>query len=257
MAMFFPVGRNPFAAAMGGGFNIPGVSMRFSTSMFFDRDAVKSALSTMEYKALTKGSMRIKDYARRSIRKQGLARPRLQIMKDNPGVSLTALRDRTGTSPRTRRSLDQRIMQIQTRPPSPPGEPPHTHVPFAHMLGFRRNLYNFFDAQTRSAVVGPSKKGKMLPYLHEFGGTQTVSVWVHRNRYPGGPIITRTGAVGSRPINTTMWQATSQRRTVRYPERPFMHPAMLRAIANGDLAKAFGGQFSVAQAGRGTFIRGS
>lgn len=255
--ILLPVGRNPFGAAMGAGFHVPGVSMRFTTSMFFDRDAVKSALSTMEYKALTKGSMRIKDYARRSIVKQGSARPKLKIMKDNPGVSLTALRDRPGTSAPTRRALDTRIMQIQARPPSRPGQPPHTHVPFSHMLGFRRNLYNFFDAQTRSAVVGPSKKGKMLPFLHEFGGTQTVAVWVHRNRYPGGPIITRTGAVGSRPINTSIWQPTSRSRTVRYPERPFMHPAMMRAITNGDLAKAFGGQFSVSQAGRGTFIRGS
>lgn len=254
---FLPVGRNPFAAAMDGGFSIPRVSMRVSTKMFFDRDAVKSALSTMEYRALSKGSMRVKDYARKSIRKMGSARPMLKIMRDNPGAGLHELAARASTTTRTRRAIETRIMQIQTRPPSRPGTPPHTHVPHSHMLGFRRNLWNFFDAQTRSAVVGPSKKGKMLPYLHEFGGTQVLSVWVYRNRYPGGPIITRTGGVGSRPSNPSIWQATSQRRVVSYPERPYMHPALMRAVANGDLAKAFGGQFSASQAGRGTFIRGS
>jgi len=255
--VFFPMGGNPFAAAMGGGFQIPSVSLRVSTSMFFDRAAVKSALSAMEYKALSRGSLRIKDYARRSIRKMGSARPKLKIMKDNPGVGLRELANRPGTNNRTRRSIQTRVMEIQTRPPSPPGTPPHTHVPYSHMLGFRRNLWNYFDAQTRSAVVGPSKKGKMLPYLHEFGGTQTLSVWVFRNRYPGGQVITRTGAPGSRPVNGAMWQATSQRRVVRYPERPYMHPALMRAVTNGDLAKAFGGQFSASQSGRGTFIRGS
>jgi hypothetical protein len=254
---FMPIGGNPFGAALSGGFRIPSISLRVSTSFFFDRDAVKSSLSAMELKALSKGSMRIKDYAKRSIRKMGAGRPRLKIMKDNPGVALAALASRPTTSQRTRRTLQTRIMEIQTRPPSRPGTPPHTHVPYSHMLGFRRNLWNYFDPQTRSAVVGPSKKGKMLPYLHEFGGTQTLSVWVFRNRYPGGQVITRTGATGDRPRNSAMWQVTSQRRTVTYPERPFMHPAMMRAVANGDLAKAFGGQFSVAQAGRGTFIRGS
>lgn len=254
---FIPIGGNPFSAALGGGFNIPSVSLRVSTSMFFDRDAVKSALSTMEYRALSRGSLRIKDYARRSIRKMGAAIPKLKVMKDNPGVALRQLAARPGTSPRAQRAIQTRVMEIQTKPPSRPGTPPHTHVPHSHMLGFRRNLWNYFDAQTRSAVVGPSKKGKMLPYLHEFGGTQTVSLWVYRNRYPGGPIITRTGAVGSRPVNTSLWQATSQRRVVTYPERPYMHPALMRAVRNGDLAKAFGGQFSASQAGRGTFIRGS
>lgn len=253
---YIPSGWNPFSAAMGGGFRIPSISMRVSTSMFFDRAAVKSALSAMEFKALSKGSMRIKDYAKRSIRKMGAGRPPLRIMRDNPGVGLAALAARPTTGPRTRRTLEARIMEIQTRPPSPPGTPPHTHVPYSHMLGFRRNLWNYYDAQTQSAVVGPSRKGKMLPFLHEFGGTQTLAVWVFRNRYPGGPVITRTGGIGDRPTNSALWQVSSQRRVVRYPERPFMFPAMMRAVTNGDLAKAFGGQFSVSQAGRGTFIRG-
>jgi len=30
----------------------------------------------------------------------------------------------------------------------------------------------------------------------------------------------------------------------------------MKAVRNGDLAKAFGGKFSAAQAGRGVFVRG-
>lgn len=253
---FLPIGGNPFSAALGG-FRIPSISMRASTSMFFDRAAVKSSLSAMEFRALSKGSMRIKDYAKRSIRKMGSARPPLKIMRDNPGVRLSVLAARPGTSMRTRANLDRRIYEIQTKPPSAPGTPPHTHVPYSHMLGFRRNLWNYYDAQTHSAVVGPSRKGKMLPYLHEFGGTQQVVTWVYNNRYPGSRVYVRSGAVGQRPRNPSAWQVTPNSRVAHYPERPYMHPAMMRAVTNGDLTKAFGGQFSVSQAGRGAFIRGS
>lgn len=255
MSILFPMGGNPFGAALGG-FRIPSISMRVTTSMFFDRAAVKSSLSAMEFKALSKGSMRIKDYAKRSIRKMGMARPPLRIMRDNPGVRMAVLAARPTTNNRTRNNLNQRILEIQTRPPSAPGTPPNTHVPYSHMLGFRRNLWNFYDHMTHSAVVGPSRKGKMLPYLHEFGGQQTLQVWVYNNRYAGGPAIVRNMPTGQLPLNPDRWTVTAQRRRVNYPERPYMDPAMRRAIANGDLAKAFGGQFSVSQAGRGTFIRG-
>ena len=254
MSMFMPMG-SPFGGALGG-FRIPSISMRVTTSMFFDRAAVKNSLSAMEFKALSKGSMRVKDYAKRSIRKMGSGRPPLRIMRDNPGVRMAVLAARPTTNTRTRNQLNQRILEIQTRPPSAPGTPPHTHVPYSHMLGFRRNLWNFYDHMTHSAVVGPSRKGKMLPYLHEFGGSQTLQVWVYNNRYPGGPAIVRNMPTGQQPLDPTRWTVTAQRRRVNYPERPYMDPAMRRAIANGDLAKAFGGTFSVSQAGRGTFIRG-
>jgi hypothetical protein len=252
----FPMGANPFGAGFGG-FNIPSISFRVTTSMFFDRAAVKASLSAMNYKALSKGSMRIKDYAKRSIRKMGAARPPLRVMRDNPGVRMAVLAARPATSNRTRNTLNQRILEIQTRPPSAPGTPPNTHVPYGHMLGFRRNLWNFYDGMSQSAVVGPSRKGKMLPFLHEFGGSQTLQTWVYRNRWAGGTTIVRNMPIGQRPADPSQWIVTSQRRRVNYPERPYMHPAMLRAIANGDLAKAFGGQFSASQSGRGTFIRGS
>lgn len=254
MSMFLPGGGNPFGGL--GGFRIPSISMRVSVNAFFDRKAVKDALSAAEYQGLTRSSLRVKDYAKRSIRKMGLARPALRIMTQNPGVPLRQLANRPGTSQRTRNTIATRLREIQTRPPSAPGTPPHTHVPYGHMLGFRRNLWNFYDAMSHSAVVGPSKKGRMLPYLHEFGGTQTLRQWVYRPRYDGSytPIVWNM-PTGQRPQNRGRWDVTGNVRRVTYPERPFMYPALLRAIARGDLAKAFGGTFRAGQAGRGVVIR--
>lgn len=253
----FPTG-NLFPG-MGGGFRIPGVAMRASTSFFFDRAAVKNALTQMQFAALTKGSLRIKDYAKRSIRKQGMAKPPLKVMRDNPGATLRDLERLPGLRPHTRLALQDRVREIRTRPASAPGTPPHTHVPYGHMLGFRRNLWNFFDPMTESAVVGPSKKGRMLPYLHEFGGTQMLNTWAYIPQYPRAytPIVTRM-SVGQRPRNSNLWAGpVGSARSARYPERPYMFPAMMRAVRNGDLAKAFGGRFSVSQAGRGVTVRGS
>lgn len=256
MAMFLPGGGNPFGGL--GGFNIPSISMRFTVNAFFDRKAVKDALTTAEYEGLTRSSMRVKDYARRSIRKMGLARPPLRIMTQNPGVPLATLRNRPGTTQRTRDNIATRVREIRTRPPSAPGTPPHTHVPHGHMLGFRRNLYNFYDWMSHSAVVGPSKKGRMIPFLHEFGGTQTLRQWVYRPRFDGAyntPIVWNM-PTGQRPANASRWDVANRTRVVRYPERPYMYPALLRAIARGDLARAFGGTFRAGQAGRGIILRG-
>jgi hypothetical protein len=256
MVAFIPHAGNVLLPG-GGRFRIPGVAFRVNVNMFFDRSEVKSALTQMEYKGLSKASMRIKDYARKSIKKMGRARPPLKVMKQNPGVPLTAIAAMPGISSRTRKAVIDRIREIKTKPPSPPGTPPHTHVPFSHMLGFRRNLWNFYDATTHSAVVGPSRKGRMIPYLHEFGGTVQLKTWVWRPKWQRmkSPIIWKR-AVGDRPKNPNRWMVADGTETVRYPERPYMYPAMLKAIARGDLAKAFGGQFAVSQRSRGVSISG-
>lgn len=243
---------------MGGGIKIPGVAMRASINNFFDRASVQSALSDMEYKALTKSSMRVKDYARKSIKKMGMAKPILKVMKDNPGATLRDLEKLPGLKAHTRKAIQRRVFEIKTRPPSPPGTPPHTHVPYGHMLGFRRNLWNFYDQMTHSAVVGPSKKGRMLPYLHEFGGTQMLNTWAYIPQYPRkyNPIVMRMSA-GQRPKNQSKWAGpVGSPRSATYPERPYMYPALQKAITAGDLARAFQGKFSASQAGRGVMIRG-
>jgi len=248
----FPTG-NLFPG-LGGGFRIPGVAMRASVKNFFDRDAVKNALSEMEHRALSKGSMRIKDYAKRSIRKMGMAKPKLKIMRQNPNMNLRQAAAVPGLATRTRRAIETRAREIKTRPPSSPGTPPHTHVPYGHMLGFRRNLWNFYDPISHSAVVGPSQKGRMLPYLHEFGGTQMLATWQYVPQYPRkyNPIFWRL-SVGQKPRNTGKWVDAGHTSRATYPARPFMQPAMRRAIARGDLAKPFGGQFKAAIGPRAGF----
>lgn len=254
MVMLIPRAGNPFMP--GGGFKIPGVALKASVNAFFDRADVIAALTEAERRGLSKASLRVKDHAKKSITRMGRAKPRLKVMKDNPNLPLTAIAQMPGISPRTRRAVLQRIREIQTKPASRPGTPPNTHVPFSHMLGFRRNLWNFVVLETKSAVVGPSKKGKMIPYLHEFGGTVQMKTWVYRPRWDGGmrqPIVWRR-AVGERPANAARWMVAPGTQSVQYPERPYMYPALLKAIRRGDLAKAFGGQFQAAQAGRGVRI---
>lgn len=255
MAMF-PSGS--MFPGVGGGFRIPGVAMRASVSMFFDRQAVKNALSGMEYQALTKSSMRIKDHAKRSIKKMGMAKPPLKVMRNNPGMSLHDVARLAGLRKHTKKAIADRVFEIKTRPPSAPGSPPNTHVPYGHMLGFRRNLWNFYDSTSHSAVVGPSKKGKMLPFLHEFGGTQMLATWVHIPKWQRASkaILWKT-SVGSSPKNKDRWAGPiGSPRPFVYPPRPYMYPAMLKAIRSGELARAFQGKFTASQAGRGVMVTG-
>lgn len=250
MVALLPSARNPFLPS--GGIKIPKIAMKASVNAFFDRADVIAALTEAEKKGLSKASLRVRDYAKKSIKKMGRARPRLKVMKDNPNLPLTAIARMPGISNRTRNAVLRRIMEIRTKPPSPPGTPPHTHVPSEHMLGFRRNLWNYVVIETKSAVVGPSKKGRMIPYLHEFGGTVPMKTWVWRPKWEGGmrePIVWRRAA-GDAPKKTDRWMVTPGTESVTYPARPYMYPALLKAIQRGDLAKAFGGQFQAAQAGR-------
>lgn len=249
--MQFPIGGHGF-----GGIKVPGVGLRVHTGMFFDRAAIQASLSQMDYDALTKASLRVKDYAKRSIKKMGLAKPPIQLMKDNPGVALRVLAAMPNIHPKQRTALLKRIYEIKKKPPSQAGTPPNTHVPYGHMLGFRRNLWNFYDQQTSTAVVGPSKKGKQLPYLHEFGGTQLLEAWLWKPRYPlrNGKTYVKYLGVGDRPRDPSKWIAVRAKKTARYPARPFMHPALVKAIRKGDIAKAFKGAFRASSPGGAVFV---
>jgi hypothetical protein len=245
---------NPFSM----GITVPGVGLRVSVNNFFDRQAVKDALSEMDYRALTKASLRVKDHARRLIKKKGMARIPLKVAKQYAGLPLSRM---VAGGAISQRAADRIVREVQNPPASPPGSPVYTHTPFAgspqSFLGFRRNLWNFYDSMTVSAVVGPSKKGRMLPYLHEFGGTVTLNTWVFKPQIPTksgqmrNPIIWKLGQ-GSKPSDTSKWSPLSSgRQVVRYPPRPFMEPAMRKAIANGDIARAFRGAFRVKYGSQG------
>lgn len=221
---------------------VPSIPTTINVNMFFDRADVINALSKMEFNALTRGSLLVRRTAQRSIRKMGLARPKLVEQKANPGMRLDDILART-TNRRRRAIIIQRIREIKTRPPSPPGTPPHTHVPILHRLGFRRNLYNAYDKGSHSAVVGPSKKGAewTIPRLHEFGGSKGLRQWVLVPKYPRytKPIVKW---IGMRDDPGPGWVATGQAKTFRYPARPYMAPALAKCRPR--LAKLFEGTFS-------------
>lgn len=244
----------PFANPFGRGVGVPGIPVRVSVNMFFDKAGVKAALSQIEWDGLSKASMRVRDIAKRSIKKRGMARPLLQIMKDNPGRSLAELAAMPGVPSNIQRKLRQRITEIVDPKGSPPGTPPYTHVPYGHMLGFRRNLYNAYDVTSGKAVVGPSKKGEKwgIPHLHEVGGKIEKSMWELNYKYPltgskSKPYQTnrvvrrvfRWIPTGKSPRNRGKWRPTNVSRMFPYPARPFMEPAMLEAIRRKDIPKAF------------------
>jgi hypothetical protein len=238
--------------------NIPSVALRASTSAFFDRGAVQAAMSEMDLKALSKASMAVRDRARRIIKKKGVARVPFKLQERYPGAGPTALHQMGVLSKRMRDTI---IRELQFPPASPPGTPPHTHTPYsghqASFLGFRRNLWNYYDRQTHSAVAGPSKKGKMLPFLHEFGGTVRLRTWVYIPQIKtkaGGmrrPIMMKL-PTGQRPTNQTHWRPMSQQTVTVYPARPFMKPAMDFCVANGSIARAFRGSFRSTAGSRGS-----
>lgn len=238
--------------------NIPSVALRASTSAFFDRDAVKAAMSEMDLKALSKASMLVRDRARRIIKKKGMSRIPHTLQERYPGAGPSALHAMGVLSKRTRDTI---IREVQFPPASPPGTPPHTHTPYsghqASFLGFRRNLWNYYDRQTHSGVAGPSKKGRMLPFLHEFGGTVRLRTWVYIPQIKtksGGmrrPIMMKL-PTGQRPTNHTHWRPMSQQIVTVYPARPFMKPAMDFCVANGSIAKAFKGSFRSTAGTKGT-----
>lgn len=204
---------------------------------FFDRAAVKNALTKAEFHAFSRAGLLVRRTAKESIKKRGLARPILKVMKTYPGIDLASLA-RLQDGPRSsggfirkqdRKKVIERIREIKTRPPSAPGTPPHTHVTHKHMLGFRRNLYNAYDRTTHSAVVGPSKKGDdwAIPQLHEYGGAKRLKAYVWKPKYERytKPIIRW---VSEREDPGPQWMPLGKTKVSRYPARPFMRPALAK-----------------------------
>jgi hypothetical protein len=213
------------------------------TNMFFDRQAVKDALRYMNFHALSRGSLAVRRIAQKSIKKRGAARPPTKIETLNGEVPLSRLADMPGLPPRTRGALIRKLREIKTRPPSAAGTPPHTHVASSHMLGFRRNLYNAFDSDTQSAVIGPMPKGDFprIPQLHEYGGNRTLQGWMYQSANMRVPLV-RFLPEGETP-NSPLWKRMKQRKNSRYPARPFMNPALRKAIQTGKIAAAFKNAF--------------
>jgi len=230
----------------GGGLGNLQFQAQVKTSMFFDRVAVKNALSKAEFRAFSRAGLLVRRAAQKSIKKMGLALPQLKVMKTYPGLDLSTLL-KLQDGPRSsggfirkqdRAKVIQRIRELKTRPSSAPGTPPHTHVPSSHMLGFRRNLYNAYDRSTHSAVVGPSKKGAEwnIPQLHEYGGSKKLKAYVWKPKFARytKPIIRWVSLQADPGPN---WLPLNQQKSFRYPARPFMRPALRRNL--GKIAALF------------------
>ena len=236
--------RRPSATFPGLSVGSPRIAVTVSTKFFFDKREVMGALNRMEQYALSRSSLLVRRTAQKSITKMGAAKPKLKIETANPGALPSSLLRMQGLRKSTRRALEKRVVELKFRPASPPGTPPHTHVPYSHMLGFRRNLYNAVEPISlqrplKSAIVGPEKRGDdwRIPHLHEFGGRRTLHEFVYRPSLRWRTLVTKYVARGDDDPN---WEPTGRSKSATYPPRPFMLPALQKCLPQ--IRRMFGGQ---------------
>lgn len=233
-------GRNPLGDGLSGSMGIP---MRINFDFFFDRASVQATLDKAIYRGLYRTGSVLMQISRRSIKKMGMAKPTLKVMRANPNSTLRQLLSRSDIKARTKRKIQDRLFEIRFKPPSQAGTPPHTH--FGTL---RRSITYQYDPSTESVVVGAFMDG--APYiasLHEHGGTQRMAAWAWIPKYDRGyKGIIAWYRVGKGPRNTSNWQLTSSfRQTFSYPQRAFMFPAMIEGIRRGRIAREFEGRFRV------------
>jgi hypothetical protein len=226
------------------------VKIRFN--FFFDKPNVASHLSKAKRAGLYKTGSVVMQIARRSIKKMGMAKPKLKQMTTSPGSLSELLRAQEATigsastskrqralAERARQRLADRMFEMKFRPASPAGTPPHTH------LGTLRNAITYaFDPSTESVVVGGFMPGiNAIVSLHEFGGWQTMQAWAwtpaKNKRNPG---IIGWWAVGRKPRwHKGRWteMGSQWRKAFPYPERPYMGPALIEGIRRKRIPEAF------------------
>lgn len=214
--------------------------VRISFDFFFDRPAVQNALNKATHRGLYKSGSVVMQIARRSIKKMGMAKPKLAVMRQHPDLTLRQLHNMKGVTKRTQQKIQERIFEIKYRPPSQAGTPPHTH------LGTLRNSIVFaYDPSSQSVVVGGFMDGiPRIVSLHEFGGMQTMQAWswVPDNNGRNYRGLIGWWPLGRRPrLRANRWQemGAQWRETFDYPARPYMRPAMFEAIRRNDIVRQF------------------
>lgn len=240
-----PSGGNPYGAAIS--LNMPGIPAGIDYRFFFDRAAVKGTLSQMKHKALYKAGSVVMQIARRSIKRQGMARPKLKVMTENPDSTIRDLIGMSEASGNRRQAnqLRRRLLEIQAKAPSAPGTPPHTH---RGNLRDKPGIVYAWDGTTESVVVGQGERSAAwLASLHEFGGREQMRGWAWIPRWPRSY---RAGIIGywrvdRSPKRSERWAPTSFYENVPYPERPYMRPAFRQAINSGRIAAEFANRFKV------------
>jgi hypothetical protein len=218
------------------------VPLRISFDFFFDRPKVQDALDKATHRGLYKSGSVIMQIARRSIKKMGMAKPKLAVQKKFEGAALRDLLRFSDTmvSKAAKNKIRDRIFEIKYRPPSQAGTPPHTH------LGTLRNSIVFaYDPSSQSVVVGGFMEGiPRIVSLHEFGGIQTMQAWawIPDNKGKGYSGIIGWWTIGRKPqLQPGRWQqmGAQWRETFNYPARPYMRPAMFEAIRRNDIVRQF------------------
>lgn len=241
MSAFLPVGNNPLLSGIST--KMPGIPMRINFDYFLDREDVIARIGKAKARALTRVGLKVMQTARRSIKKMGMAKPKLKVMNDNPTVSLAQLLRRPDINERTKSRINERLFEIKFKPASPAGTPPHTH-----RGNLRRDIVFAYDPTSESVVVGSFMRGgAWLASLHEFGGSIQMQAWAyvpqfHRTMNFG---ILAWKRAGSSPRNISRWEPTRFRETFNYPARPYMRTAMHTALAKGSIPAQFRNMFRV------------
>ena len=224
-----------------------GIPVKINYEYFFDRSRVINAMSKAKRAALYKGGSVVMQIARRSIKRQGMARPKLRVMTENPDQSIRDLIGMSEASGNRRQAnqLRRRLLEIQAKAPSDPGTPPHTHM---GNLRDKPGIVYAYDPTSESVVVGQGSPSiAWLAALHEFGGTEQMVGWAWIPRWPRSYRAGIIGywRIGRSPKRANRWEQTSFRENVPYPERPYMRPAFAKAISTGRIAKEFANRFRV------------
>lgn len=244
---------------------IPQPKLRVDFKYFFDRKIVTDTIGREKVKSLKRAGYKTMQIARRSITKQGMAKPQLKVAKEYANLSLAQIatlpgvavfrggvqRDSRGRFTRrspamrgvegriteaTRRKVMERLREVQNPSHSDPGQPPFTHTGM-----FRNHIVFSYDPGSESVVVGQAMpRGEWLANLHEFGGVQPTKAWAFVPKYQPyrAPILAFMKA-GRSPRNASRWRPTSITDIRRYPARPYMRPAVLKAAASGAIVKSF------------------
>ena len=185
-----------------------GKSLAQLKSFFFDRRAVTSAMDKATVKSLSKFGAFVRRAAQTSMRyRKGASQP--------------------GQPPSAHKSKQLAALKKM-------GRAKHNGALLRELLFFA------YDPTTRSVVVGPlgfKAKGTPVPALHEFGGT--------RMAYSGETMAVKNpagrddkGRFYSRGVQLVKIGG----KTLRYPKRPFMNPALERMIPR--FAQTFKGSVS-------------
>jgi hypothetical protein len=170
-----------------------------SKDLFFDRLAVLRFMDEAEAKAFTKIGGRIKKTAQRSMRSQ--KKPKKVRWDD------------------------------YTPKASNPGQPPRRHGSIGEGI---TKIYFTYNRTKREVLIGPVKLNHYaypnvtIPQLHEFGGrVQVIEIDVNTTEQgvsKGPPKWFRaTRRMMKRPYNQNRPRRT---RTLNFPARPFMFPAL-------------------------------